>query len=68
VNKRIRKKRLRQLLLAELSARFDSEDEAIAWLDTALPELDGRTPRTAVAADELERVVLLLDAANRSAR
>jgi hypothetical protein len=67
MNKRIRKKRLRQLLLAELATQFASPDDAIAWLETSATELDGRTPREAIAAGEVERVTLVLDAMNRSA-
>jgi hypothetical protein len=67
MNKRIRKKRLRQLLLAELANRFDTPDQAIVWLESAAAELDGRTPRDAIAAGEVERVTLVLDAMNRSA-
>lgn len=67
MNKRIRKKRLRQLLLAELATRFASPDEAIVWLESASTELDGRTPREAMAAGDVERVTLVLDAMNRSA-
>jgi hypothetical protein len=67
MNKRIRKKRLRQLLLAELANRFDTPDQAIVWLESAAAELDGRTPREAIAAGEVERVTLVLDAMNRSA-
>jgi hypothetical protein len=67
MNKRIRKKRLRQLLLAELATRFASPDEAIVWLESAAAELDGRTPREAMAAGDVEQVALVLDAMNRSA-
>jgi hypothetical protein len=67
MNKRIRKKRLRQLLLAELATQFASPDEAIVWLETSASELDGRTPREAIAAGDVEQVTLVLDAMNRSA-
>jgi uncharacterized protein (DUF2384 family) len=67
MNKRIRRKKLRQLLLAELATRFGSPDEAIVWLESSSPELDGRTPRDAMAAGEIERVTLVLDGLNRSA-
>ena len=60
MNKRIRKKRIRQLLLVELATRFKSEDEAINWLETPSDKLDGRTPRETAAAGEAERVLLLL--------
>ena len=67
MNKRIRKKRLRQVLLAELATCFGSPDDAIQWLETPASELAGRTPREAIAAGEVERVTLVLDAMNRSA-
>jgi hypothetical protein len=66
MNKRIRKKRVRQVLLAELAAAFTVPDDAIRWLETANAELDGRTPREAIAAGEAERVTLVLDGLNRS--
>ena len=65
MNKRIHKKRVRQVLLAELAAAFESPDDAIRWLETANPELDGRTPHDAISAGESERVTLVLDARNR---
>jgi uncharacterized protein (DUF2384 family) len=67
MNKRIRKKKLRQLLLAELATRFRAPEEALVWLEAPATELDGRTPREAIAAGEVERVTLVLDAMNRSA-
>jgi uncharacterized protein (DUF2384 family) len=67
MNKRIRKKRLRQLLLAELASRFGSPEDAIQWLESSSSELDGRTPRESIAAGDVERVTLVLDAMNRSA-
>ncbi len=67
MNKRIRRKRVRKLLLAELAAAFDSPDDAIQWLETARSDLDGRTPREAIAAGEVERVTLVLDSLNRRA-
>jgi uncharacterized protein (DUF2384 family) len=67
MNKRIRKKRLRQLLLAELATHFGSPDDAIQWLEAPAAELDGRTPREAIVAGEVERVTLILDAMSRSA-
>lgn len=66
MNKRIRKKRVRQGLLAELAARFTSPDDAIEWLEASNAELEGRTPRAAIAAGDAERVTLVLDALNRS--
>lgn len=68
MNKRSRKKRIRQILLLELSVRFDDQDEAIAWLETPLDELEGRTPREAIAVGDVERVTLLLDQQNTAAR
>jgi hypothetical protein len=67
MNKRIRKKRVRQVLLAELAAAFRDPDAAIEWLEAPNAELDGRTPREAIAAGETERVTLVLDGLNRSA-
>lgn len=66
MNKRIRKKRVRHVLLAELAAAFTEPSDAIAWLETANAELDGRTPREAIGAGEAERVTLVLDGLNRS--
>jgi uncharacterized protein (DUF2384 family) len=66
MNKRIRKKLVRRVLLVELAARFESPDEAIEWLEKPAAELEGRTPREAIAAGEAERVALLLDAQNRA--
>jgi uncharacterized protein (DUF2384 family) len=66
MNKRIRKKRVRQVLLAELAAAFEAPEEAIRWLETPNEELDGRTPHEAIAAGESERVTLVLDGLNRS--
>lgn len=68
MNKRIRKKRVRQVLLAELAAAFSQPEEAIRWLETSNAELDGRTPREAIAAGETERVTLVLDGINRSSK
>jgi uncharacterized protein (DUF2384 family) len=65
MNKRIRKKRVRQLLLAELATVFNQPDEAIRWLETGNAQLDGRTPREAIAAGEAERVTLVLDGLKR---
>jgi hypothetical protein len=67
MNKRIRKKRVRQLLLAELAAAFTAPENAIRWLETPSAELDGRTPRETIAAGEAERVTLVLNGLNRSA-
>ncbi|MEP6618140.1 MAG: antitoxin Xre/MbcA/ParS toxin-binding domain-containing protein [bacterium] len=68
MNKRIRKKRIRDMLLLELSIRFDDQDEAVLWLETPLPEFEGRTPRETIAAGEVERVTMLLDEQNTAAR
>jgi hypothetical protein len=67
MNKRIRKKRVRQILLAELAARFDDSADAIQWLGSPNDELEGRTPHDAIAAGDAERVALVLDGMNRSA-
>ena len=66
MNKRIRKKRVRQVLLAELAAAFTEPEAAIQWLESPNAELDGRTPHEALAAGEAERVTLVLDGLNRS--
>ena len=68
MNKRIRKKRIRQMLLLELSVRFKDEEDAMAWLETPHDEFQGRSPREAIAAGEAERVTLLLDQQNAAAR
>ncbi len=67
MNKRIRKKRIRQTLLIELSLRFPNTEDALAWLDAPLPEFEGRTPRDTIAAGEIERVTVLLDGLNTAA-
>ena len=64
MNKRIRKKRVRQMLLMELAVLFAEPADAIAWLETPLTEFEGRTPRETIAAGEVERVTLLLDELN----
>lgn len=64
MNKRIRKKRVRQMLLAELALRFEAPEDAVAWLETPTDELEGRTPREAISAGEVERVTLMLDVMN----
>jgi uncharacterized protein (DUF2384 family) len=64
MNKRIRKKRVRQMLLVELALLFPNEDDAVAWLETPMDQLEGRTPRETIAAGEVERVTLLLDELN----
>lgn len=68
MNKRIKKKRIRQMLLLELSVRFKDEEDAMAWLETPHDEFQGRSPREAIAAGEAERVTLLLDQQNTAAR
>jgi len=62
MNKRIMKKKIRQILLAELAVRFEHTEDAVTWLERSLPELEGRTPREAISAGEIERVTLLLEA------
>jgi uncharacterized protein (DUF2384 family) len=64
MNRRIRKKRLRQLLLVELATLFPSRDDAIEWLETPLEQFEGRSPRETLAAGEADRVALLLDELN----
>ena len=66
MNKRIRKKKVRETLLIELAIMFPDETDAIVWLDAPSPELEGRTPREAINAGELERVTLMLDAMNNT--
>ena len=68
MNKRIRKKRIRQMLLLELSVRFKNEEDAIAWLETPHDEFQGKSPREAIAAGEAVRVTMLLDQQNAAAR
>jgi hypothetical protein len=67
MNKRIRKKRVRQMFLAELTLAFNTPEEAVVWLDTPMDGLEGRTPREAFVAGEVERVTLLLDEMNGNA-
>jgi len=64
MNKRIRKKRVRQMLLVELAILFPQQEDAIAWLDTPLDQFEGRSPRDTIHAGEIERVTLLLDELN----
>jgi uncharacterized protein (DUF2384 family) len=64
MNKRIRKKRVRRMLLIELAVLFPREEDAVAWLETPLEQFEGRTPRETIAAGEVERVTLLLDELN----
>ncbi len=66
MNKRIRKKRVRQVLLVQLAEAFGQPEDAIRWLETANWQLDGRTPREAIAAGEAEQVALVLDGLNRN--
>ena len=61
MNKRIMKKKIRQLLLAELAIRFEHTEDAVQWLETPVTSLEGRTPREAIAGGEIERVTLLLE-------
>ena len=67
MNKRIRRKRVRRMLLVELALLFPEPADAIAWLETPLDEFEGRTPRETIAAGEVERVTLLLDELNSAA-
>lgn len=67
MNKRIRRKRIRRMLLVELAVLFADPADAIAWLETPLDEFEGRTPRATIAAGEVERVTLLLDQLNTAA-
>ncbi len=64
MNKRIRKKQIRKLLLVELATLFQEPADAIAWLESPLEQLEGRTPREAIAAGEPERVTVILDELN----
>jgi uncharacterized protein (DUF2384 family) len=64
MNKRIRKKRVRRMLLIELAVLFPREEDAVAWLETPLEQFEDRTPRETIAAGEVERVTLLLDELN----
>lgn len=66
MNKRIRRKQIRRLLLIELAAQFADPADAVVWLETPLDTFEGRTPRQTIAAGELERVTLLLDELNTS--
>ena len=61
MNKRIRRKRVRRLLLVELAVLFREPADAILWLETPLEQFEGRTPRQTIASGEIERVTLLLD-------
>lgn len=67
MNKRIRKKQVRKILLVELATLFQDPADAIVWLETATDKLEGRTPRQAIAAGEPERVTLMLDELNAAA-
>lgn len=64
MNKRIRKKKVREMMLIELAILFPDENDAIVWLETPLDALEGRTPHDAVDAGEWERVTLILDGLN----
>ena len=67
MNKRIRRKRVRRMLLVELATLFTEPADAIAWLETPHEQFEGRTPRATIAAGEVERVTLLLDELNTAA-
>jgi uncharacterized protein (DUF2384 family) len=64
MNKRIRRKQIRKLLLIELAAQFADPADAVEWLETPIDTLEGRTPRQAITEGEIERVTLMLDALN----
>ena len=64
MNKRIRRKQIRRLLLIELAAQFADPADAVVWLETSLDSLEGRTPRQTIADGEIERVTMLLDDLN----
>lgn len=68
MNKRIRRKQVRRLLLVELAILFKDPSDAIAWLETPSTQFEGRTPRETIAAGEIERVTLLLDELNTAAK
>lgn len=68
MNKRIRRKRVRQMLLVELAVLFKDPADAIVWLETPLDGFEGRTPRQTIASGEVERVTLLLDELNTAAQ
>lgn len=64
MNKRIKKKQSRKMLLVELATHFREPADAIVWLETPLDQLEGRTPREAIAAGEVDRVTVLLEGLN----
>jgi uncharacterized protein (DUF2384 family) len=64
MNKRIRKKKVRQTLLIELAILFPNQEDAVVWLETPVDQFEGRTPRETIEAGEVERVTLLLDELN----
>ena len=64
MNRRIRKKKVRQMLLIELAILFPNQEDAVVWLETPLEQFEGRTPRETIEAGEVERVALLLDELN----
>ena len=68
MNKRIRRKRVRQMLLVELAILFTEPADAIMWLETPLEQFEGRTPRQTIASSEIERVAVLLDELNAAAK
>ena len=67
MNKRIRRKQIRRLLLIELATQFADPADAVVWLETPLDTFEGRSPRQTIAAGEIERVTLLLDELNAAA-
>ncbi|MDQ2666336.1 MAG: DUF2384 domain-containing protein [Gemmatimonadota bacterium] len=64
MNKRIRRKQIRRLLLIELAAQFADPADAVVWLETPLDKFEGRSPRATIASGEIERVTVLLDEMN----
>jgi hypothetical protein len=65
MNKRIQKKKIRQLVLVELAQRFQTTEDAVAWLEQPHAELENRTPREAISAGDADRVAVLLEGMNR---
>lgn len=66
MNKRIQKKKIRELLLVELAHKFGNTEDAVEWLERPNDQLDGQTPRQAISAGEAARVALLLEKSNAS--
>ena len=53
MNRRIRKKKVRQMLLIELAILFPNQEDAVVWLETPLEQFEGRTPRETIEAGEV---------------